>query len=104
MALGMGLGLGPGQIVSDPSSPPQKRGRAPKFWAYVYCGQTAGWIKMTFGMEVGLGPGDIVTDGDSPQNRGTPPIFGQCPLWPNGWIDEDAKWYGSRPRPQATLC
>jgi len=21
-------------------------------------------------------------------------------LWPNGWIDEDATWYGSRPRPR----
>jgi len=26
----------------------------------VYCGQTAGWIKVPLGMEVGLGPGDIV--------------------------------------------
>jgi len=26
----------------------------------VYCGQTAGWIKMSFGTEVCLGPGDIV--------------------------------------------
>ena len=30
----------------------------------VYCGQTAGWIKMALGMEVGLGPGYIVLDGD----------------------------------------
>jgi len=29
----------------------------------VYCGQTAGWIKMPLGREVGLGPGDIVLDG-----------------------------------------
>jgi len=26
----------------------------------VYCGQTAGWIKMTLGREVGLGPDDTV--------------------------------------------
>jgi len=25
-------------------------------------------------------------------------------LWPNGWIDEDATWYGNRPWPWATLC
>jgi len=25
----------------------------------------------------------------------TYPIFGPCPLWPNGWMDEDATWYGS---------
>jgi len=30
----------------------------------VYCGQTAGWIKMVLGMEVGLSPGDFVLDGD----------------------------------------
>ena len=28
----------------------------------------------------------------------SPPIFCQCPLWPNGWMDEDATWYGSRLR------
>jgi len=21
-------------------------------------------------------------------------------LWPNGWMDQDATWYGSRPRPR----
>jgi len=31
----------------------------------VYCGQTAGWIKMPLGMEVGLGPGHNVLDGYS---------------------------------------
>jgi len=46
----------------------------------VYCGQTAGWIKMPLGMEVGLGQGDIVLDGDPapPTERDTAaPIF-----WP----------------------
>jgi len=45
----------------------------------VYCGQTAGWIKMPLGTEVGLGPGDIVLDGDpAPPQGGTtaPPLFG----------------------------
>jgi len=40
----------------------------------VYCGQTAGWIKMPLGMEVGLGPSHIVLDGDPalpPKKRGT---------------------------------
>jgi len=36
----------------------------PQFSAHVYCGQTAGWIKMALGMKVGLGPGHIVLDGD----------------------------------------
>jgi len=29
-----------------------------------------------------------------------PPVFDSCLLWPNGWMDEDATWYGSRPRPR----
>jgi len=59
MPLGTEVGLGPGDIVldGDPAPPPQ-------FSAHVYCGQTAGWIKMPLGTEVGLGPGDIVLDGD----------------------------------------
>ena len=27
-----------------------------------------------------------------------PPMFGLCLLWPNSWIDQDATWYGGRPR------
>jgi len=26
------------------------------------------------------------------------PIFGPRLLWPNGWMDQDATWYGGRPR------
>jgi len=29
-----------------------------------------------------------------------PLIVGPCLLWPNGWMDQDATWYGSRPRPR----
>ena len=35
----------------------------PQLSAHVYCGQTAGWIKMPLGKEVGLGQGDFVLDG-----------------------------------------
>ena len=50
----MQVGLGPGHIVldGDPAPPPQKGGEAPKFSAYVYCGQTAGWIKMALGQDL----------------------------------------------------
>jgi len=36
------------------------------------------------------------------QNRGYShhPVFGPCLLWPNDCMDEDATWYGSRPRPR----
>jgi len=48
----------------------------PQFSAHVYCGQTAGWIKMALGVQVGLGPGHIVLDGDPdrlPQKGAEPP-------------------------------
>ena len=57
---------------------------------------------MSLGMEVGLGLRDIVFDVDpaTPRKKAhpLPPNFGPCLLWPNGWMDEDAAWYGSRPR------
>jgi len=46
---------------------------------------------MKLAVALGLGPGYIVLDEDpAPPKRGTaplPPIFGPCPLWPNGWMD-----------------
>jgi len=69
--------------VAGPRSP--KRGTAPQFLAYIYCGQTAGRIKMSLGTDLGLGPGDIVLDGDPGPPKGhNPPIFGPCLVWPNG--------------------
>jgi len=64
--------------------PHQKRGQSPQFFAHVYCGQTAEWIKIPLGTEVGLGPGDIVLDGyPALLEKGAqqPPLFGPC-LWP----------------------
>jgi len=44
MPLGREVDLGPSDIVldGDPAPPPKKGGRAPKFSAHVYFGQTAG--------------------------------------------------------------
>jgi len=91
---------------TQPPSP--KRGRSPslQFSAHVYCGQTAGWIKMALGMVVGLGPGHIVLDGDLvplPQKEGKAPNFGPFLLCSNGWMHQDATWYGGRPHPRR-LC
>ena len=61
-----------------PSSPPQKGAEPPpQFSAHVYCGQTAGWIKMALGMEVGIGTGHIVLDWDPAplSKKGTVPQF-----------------------------
>jgi len=57
-------------------------------------------------MEVGLGPGHIVLDGDPATLRKkgqSPTIFGPFLLWPNGWMHQDATWYGGRPQPRR-LC
>ena len=29
----------------------------------------------------------------SPERGTTPPLFGPCLLWPNGWMDQDTTWY-----------
>jgi len=58
---------------------------------------------MPLGMEVGLGSVNFVfmetqlfpEKGHSPH-----PIFGPCLLWPNGWMDQDATWYGGKPWPR----
>jgi len=67
--------------IGDPAPPPPENGAQllPQFLAHVYCGQTAGFIKMPLGtMEVGIGPGHIVLDGDPapfPLKRGRAPQF-----------------------------
>jgi len=79
------------------------KGWSPQYWTHVYYGQTASWIKMPLGTDLSLGLHDIVLDGDpapSPLKGHCPPIFGHCPLWQNGWMDQDATWYGCRPRPR----
>jgi len=85
-----------------PRSPSSESGHRPQFSAPVCCDQTAGWIKMPLRVMVGLGPGNIVLDADpAPPRSGTaPPNFGPCLLWPKRWMDQDATWYESRPRPR----
>ena len=59
---------------------------------------------MVLGVEVGLGPGHIVLDGYpgplSKKGSRVPQFFGPFLLWPNGWMHQDATWYGGRPRPR----
>ena len=85
------------------SPPPPKERTAPQFSAHLDCGQMAVCIRIPLGMEVGLGPGDFVFDGypAPPEKKAQPPPnFGPCVLGPNGWMDQDATWYGGRPRPR----
>jgi len=57
---------------------------------------------MKLGMEVGLRLCQIVLNGDPVPlpRRATAPNFQPCLLWLNGWMDQDAAWYGSRPHPR----
>jgi len=87
-----------------PNSPSPKGAQPPEFSAHICCGQMAGWIKMPLRMEVRLGPGDFVLDGEpsdlAPERGQRSPIFRPFLLWPNGWMHQDATWYGGRPRPR----
>jgi len=67
--------------------PSRKRGQSPQFSAYFYCGQTPGPL-----------PGHTVLEGDLAPKKGVQSlaIYGPCLLWPNGWMDQDATWYGGR--------
>ena len=68
----------------------------------VYCGQTVRWIKTKLGTQVGLASGQIVLYGNPaplPQ-RDTHPNFWSISVVANGWMDQDATWYGGRPRPR----
>ena len=69
----------------------------------VYCGQTVGWIRMPLAMEVASAQATLCSMGTQLPQRGghnSPPLFGPCLLWPNGWMDPDFIWYGGRPRPR----
>jgi len=97
----MEVDLGPGDFMFGGDPAASRKKHPTQFLGHVYCGQTAEWIKMSLGTEVNVGPGDVVLDGvAAPPKRGTAPpptVFCSCLLWPNGWMDEDATWYGSRP-------
>jgi len=104
MALGMEVGLGPVHIVLDGDIAPLPKNGAellpPIFGPSLLWPN--GWMRATIGTEVGLSPSDFVLDGDSASTlKGAEPhpIFGPRLLWPNGCMDQDATWYGGRPRP-----
>ena len=58
MSLGMEICLGPGDFVLDGTPLPLLKREGGGIFDNV-CGQTAGWMKMTFDTDVGLTPGDF---------------------------------------------
>jgi len=108
MLHGMEVGLDPTTMceMGTQLPLPEKGQSTPEFSAHVYCGQTAGCIKMPLGVKVRLSPGDFVLHGDPdpPLKKGAElPIFGLCILWPDGCMQQDTTWYGGRPQPRR-LC
>jgi len=97
MALGMEVGLGPGDFVydGDPANPSTEgTPTTTQFLAHVYCGQTAEWMKTPLGTEVDLSPGHTVLDGVPalPETgRAAPHLFGPCLLWPRSPISATAE-------------
>ena len=89
-------------IDGDPVPLPQKGGGAPQFSAHVYCGQTAGWIKMPLGTKIGRSPDDFVLDGDPaslPKKGRSPPNFRASSIVVKWLMIQDATWYRGRPWP-----
>ena len=98
-------GLVPGHILLDGNSASPKRGHNhPPIFRRVYWHQRAGWMKVALGTGVGPGPDNIVLDRDpapSPKKvLQPPPLFSPYLLCSNGWMDQDATWYGDRPQPR----
>jgi len=104
MPLGTKIGLSPGDSVLDGDPAPSQIFGPFLLWPNSWMHQDATWYG-----EASISPGDFAAYATlcsmwtqlPPEKRHTHPhsIFGPCLLWPNGWMDEDAAWYGSRPRP-----
>ena len=80
-------GLGPGHIVLYEDPAPPEKGHSPTHrFRPMYCGQTAGWMKVPLGTMVGVGPGNIALDGTHLPRKGAqqPPLFDPNLLSPNG--------------------
>jgi len=99
MPLGREVGLSLRDTVLDrnPASLPQKEAEPPNFRP-VYCGPK--WLDGSRWHLFGGRPRpiDVVLDGDPAplQLKGArPTVFGPRLLWPTGWMEEYATWYGS---------
>jgi len=104
LALGIEVGLGPGDFVfdGDPATP-RKRVHPPHpifglclLWPNGWRDQDITW----YGGKCRFRRRRLRWGRRSPIKVAQPPVFVSCLLWLNGWMDDDATWYGSRPRPR----
>jgi len=91
MPLGMDVGLSPGDFVLHGDPAPPQKGAEPRIFGPRLLWPKGCMDQDALGTEIGLGLRDIVLDEDpaTPLLKGhiPSPIFGQCPLWPNGWME-----------------
>jgi len=108
IALGMEVGLGPGDFVLDgePAAPLPKKGTepSPNFRPMVVVAKRLGGSSSRWTWH-GDGPRPrpyCARSGPSspPQKGDRGSVFGPCLLWPNGWMYQDGNWCGGRPRPR----
>jgi len=109
MALGMEVGLSPGDFVldRDPAPLPKKGAQPPpQFSANFYCAQTAGCITMPLGVEVGLSAGDLVFDGDPTRSSKTGQTPNFRPIFIVAKRLDESRWHSAWrcALVQATLC
>jgi len=76
--IGMEEGLGPGDFVFDldPATPEKGLPTTTQYLANVYCGQTAGWMKMPLGTKVDHGPSHMATIDTGRKLGGCAPLGG----------------------------
>jgi len=102
----MEVGLRPSHIVldGDPAPLPQKGTKSPNFRSIFVVVKRLDGSRWHLVWRQASTQATLCSMGTQlPQNRGQcthhHPVFGPCSLWPNGWMAEDASWYGSRPQP-----
>jgi len=98
------VGLGPGDIVfdGDPAPPKRKGGGAQhsQFWPMSVVAKRMDGSRCHTWYGIALGPRDRWGPCLLLQ-RGTALHFSaHILLWPNGWMDEHATWYGGKLRPR----
>ena len=98
MLLGMKVGLDPSDIVLDGTQLPfPKKGGGyplPNFRPISIAARRLDASKCHLLWMLASVQGLCVRWETSPLPRAEPPIFGPFLLWPNGWMDQDATWYG----------
>ena len=103
MPIGMEVGLGPGDFVLDGDSAPlPEMGTDPQFWPMYIVAKRLNGSRCHFVRRSTSARRRCVRWGRSPPplKGAHPTVFDPCLLWPNGWMDEYAIWYESRPRPR----